>query len=542
MPGNVADAILAVLADRGVKSIFGVSGDAIFPLLDAISRQSGLKYYGAATETGAAFMASYEARLTGRPGVCTATSGPGVANLMNGLADAYFDRAPVLALTGQVATRVLGTNAKQYFNQQQLVKTFATKSELVVNPEALVPALISALETALYEKTVTHLSIPEDVFQMPAPNATWPEVNAQNLPSFPSPYSNLTVNSSAAFEEAVSKAASRLDKAQRPVLIVGDRGREIKELSISLAEKTGAGIIIAQQAKGVIPNDHPLVLGGIGEAYVPHVLGKADAFLLIGAASFELNFLPKNVPLVQLAEMPGLLAYDRMEQGIADDIGQILKLLLEKTSSRSNRPWKDEITGEKKALGQLLSGDARNNQVPIHPARLVAALSQTVAGDAIIASDIDGFMHWFDRGFEAREQTLLISSHWRSMGAGIPAAISAKIARPEKQVFALVGDGGFLMSLAEILTAVKYRLPITVIVANNHLYGLEKHKMQAQGMTPFGNDIRVPDFAAYAHASGAKGFRVEKPDQLENILNTALNCGEPAVVDVQLAYIPLPNL
>ncbi|MGE5578201.1 MAG: thiamine pyrophosphate-binding protein [Syntrophothermus sp.] len=546
MPGNVADTILAILADRGVKSIYGVSGDAIFPLLDALSRQDRIKYYGTAFEAGAAFMASYEAKLTGKPGVCVATSGPGVANLINGLADAYFDRAPVLAITGQVGTRVLGTNAKQYFNQQQLVKTFARKSDLVVNPEAVIPLLLSALETAAQEKTVVHLSVPEDVFQMPAPDARWPRVDGQsttmddnlddNLDG------NLNANSTGDLAASLDQTASQLNNAQRPLLIVGRRNQGIGKSSIALAEKIGAGIVIAQQAKGVLPDDHPLVLGGIGEAYAPKALAKADTLLLIGDASFEWDFLPKNAPLIQLVDTPDLLAHGRIDRSVIGNLHQLLKLLLEKAAPRKNQSWLDEIALEKKALDQQLSVDAQNNQTPIHPARLIAALSKTVAKNAIISSDIGGFMHWFDRGFRAREQTLLISSHWRSMGSGIPAAISAKIACPEKQALALIGDGGFLMSMGELLTAVKYRLPIAVVVANNHQYGLEKHKMQARGMTSVGNDILAPDFSAFANASGAKGFRVEKPEQLEDTLNTALNCGEPAVVDAQLADIPLPNL
>ncbi len=539
MQGNVADTMLNILAERGIGSIYGVSGDAVFPFLDALSRQDRIKYYAAATETGAAFMASAAGKLTGRPGVCLATSGPGCANLVNGLADAYFDRAPVLAITGQVATKKLGTNAKQYFNQQQLVGTFAGMSEPVVHPEAAGPLLALALEKAGNEKTVVHLSIPEDVFLMPVP-----ETGARPNPERPRINGCGQVLGSG-FAAGLEQAAASLNNSQRPILVIGQRGPEVGELCLSLAEQLGAGIVLAQQAKGTVPDGCPLVLGGIGEGYLPPVLKKTDILLLVGPADFELKFLPASAPLIQIAEQTDSLHFERLGNGLVGPPGRLLKLLLERTSPRrtgQTAAWTGEIAGGKKNFLQLLALDARNNQVPVHPARLIAALNQTAAEDAVIACDIGSFIHWFDRGFQARSQTVLVSNRWRSMGTGIPAAISAKICHPGKQVLALVGDGGFLMSMAEILTAVKYRLPVTVIVANNHQYSLETQRMQAQGMTPLGNDILTPDFAVFAGSCGAQGFRLTDPARLEATLGEAFNCGQPAVVDVQVADIPLPNL
>lgn len=531
MSGNTADEVLKILVDWGVRSMYGVSGDAVFPLLDAVSRQSKIKYYAAAVETGAAFMAAYEAKLTGRPGVCIATSGPGSANLVNGLADAYYDGAPVLAITGQAATGKLGTNTKQYFNQQQLFTPFTRMSELVVSPEAVCSVLVSALETAVNEKTVTHLSIPVDVWQMPVTGVRRARITGRRQ----------IVGSG--FAGGLEETAVMLNNAQRPVIIVGTRDGQDAGLCVLLADNRGAGIIIAQQAKGVIPDDNPLVMGGIGEAYVPQALSQADFFLLVGSAAFELKFLPPAASIMQLSDSPGDLHYDRIDSGIIGSPGLLLRLLIKKVPPRRDREdWLAEISADRENLIRQLTADADNDEIPVHPGRLIAALNRTLAADAIIACDIGSFGHWFDRGFQAREQTVLLSTRWRSMGAGLPAAIAAKISCPEKQVIALVGDGGLLMSMPELLTAVKYRLPVTVVAANNHEYALETATMQAQGLTPFGNNILTPDFAAYAKAAGARGYRVEDPAQLESALTEALSSNEPTVVDVQVSNPPLPNL
>jgi len=531
MSGNTADEVLKILADWGVRSMYGVSGDAVFPLLDAVSRQSKIKYYAAAVETGAAFMAAYEAKLTGHPGVCIATSGPGSANLVNGLAEAYYDGAPVLAITGQAATGKLGTNTKQYFNQQQLFTPFTRMSELVVSPEAVGPVLVSALETAVNEKTVTHLSIPVDIWQMPAGGVKRARITGRRQ----------IVGSG--FAGGLEETAVMLNNAQRPVIIIGTRDGQTAGRCLFLADKRGAGIIVAQQAKGVIPDDNPLVMGGIGEAYVPQALSQADFFLLVGAAAFELKFLPLAASIMQLSDSPDALHYDRIDSGMIGSPGQLLKLLIEKIPARRDRKgWLDEISADRENLTRQLAADADNGEIPVHPGRLIAALNRTLAADAIIACDIGSFGHWFDRGFQARQQTVLLSSRWRSMGAGLPAAIAAKISCPEKQVIALVGDGGLLMSMPELLTAVKYRLPVTVVVANNHEYALETARMQAQGLTPFGNNILTPDFAAYAKAAGAHGYRVEDSAQLESTLTEAFGSNEPTVVDVQVSNPQLPNL
>ncbi len=531
MPGNVADAILALLAAKGIKHIFGVSGDAIFPLLDSLARQDTIKYYGTASEIGAAFMASYQAKLTGWPGVCIATAGPGTASLVNGLGDAYFDKAPVLVITGQVEQKKIGTKAKQYFHQQQLMRNVADKSELITTPSAVGPVLTEAFETAIVRGTVAHLSVPKDVLEAPAVDFPLPTLGNHSW----STVSGMTT----AFEETTDL----LKKSQRPVIIVGMQKKSIRREVLSLAEKIGAALIPAQQVKGAVPIEHDLVLTGLGEAYVPQVLNEADLILLLGDAGFDIGFFPKTAPIVQLAETTDVLHYGTIKVGVTGNIGLLLKLLFDRVSKvfKGNLSWREAIKKERSTARQ--AAQQMIDSCPgIHPAQLIEQMDKTLTSNAVITLDTGSFMHWVDFALNPRDRDILMSSHWRSIGLGIPAAIGACIAQPERQVIALTGDGGFIQSMSELLTAVKYKLPIKIVVIKNGVYALEKDRMQAHGMLPFGNNLQVPDCAAFAQACGAAGYKIKKTADLHPVLSEAIALDKPAVIEVEAADVPLPNL
>ena len=531
MPGNVADAILRMLAQTGVKSIYGISGDAIFPLLDAIPRQEAIKYYSPAHENGAAFMASYEAKLTGRLAVCTATSGPGTVNLLNGLADAFFDKAPVLAINGQVDTKKIGTNTKQYFKQLSVTENFSLFSEMVVSPQALVPVLAAAIETAVNSGTVAHVSVPRDVFLMPTEVTEKPVVKGKN---------QIWGNG---FAEMLETTVELLNSKTKPVILMGVKGEANGRAVCELAEKLGAAIVIAQQVMGVISYNKVRVIGGIGEGYSPEMLNQADCILIIGEAPYELSFLPESVPVIQITDKTANLHFGVIRYGIIGAPALVVKALEKRTARRScDGRWSEMVAEERQIRRELINQDGNIACTPIHPARVIAELNRFAAEDAIITLDIGSLIHWFERGFLASKQTVLLSSHWRSMGSGLPAAAAAKIAMPEKQVLALVGDGGLLMSMGEFLTAVRYNLPITVIVFRNGKYNLEKYKMLGQGMNPFGSEIPGLDYAGYAEACGAKGFRINDPEQLATVLPQALNCQVPAIVDIVTADVPLASV
>jgi pyruvate oxidase len=530
MPNNVAGVILDVLAEAGVKTIYGVLGDAIFPLLDALARQNKIKYYAATHESGAAFMAYGEAKLTGRIAVCTATSGPGTVNLLNALAEAYYNRVPLLAITGQVETKKMGTNAKQFFHQQPLVKSFSTVSETVVNPQSLYPVLLFAVETAVAEKTVVHLSIPEDIFLQP--------LEVKKIMLMSSGKFTMADN----YMDQIVDAINLVKSFMRPTIVLGVNCSKAADSVLKFTRKIGAGIVVAQQVRGTIPENLPQVLGGIGEGYVPPLINETDGIIIVGQCPYELDFLPK-VPVVQITESLLEIHYDRASCRIRGNTAFIVKSMAEQFSnSIENSRWLEDIQNEKKNRDKFFEVDANCNDIPIHPARLMAAINRALSSDAVVCLGIGSFTHWFDRGFQAKQHTLLLSGRWRSMGAAFPKAIGAKIAVPSRQVVAVVGDGDLLMSMGELSTVANYNLPITIIVINNQGYILEKQKMQKKNLIPFGYEIAVPDFTKMASAWGIKSCRIQRPAELESSLAHALSSDNSTLVEVLTADTPLPLL
>lgn len=525
---NVANHLLNLFQQYKINIIYGVTGDSVFPFFDVLSRNDSIKYIGTAHESGAAFMASYQAKLTGRIGVCIATSGPGLANLINGLADAYLDKAPVLAITGQVKSNMIGTGAKQYINQQKLVQEVTSNSELVTSGETAIPVVTRAIEVALSKKTVTHVSIPEDIFFQESNMSISHVIN------------KFKPNREGLISGSVEEVLPILKGIKKPLIIVGLRDKNLGKLIKKFAEKLGAGIITSQQAKGIIPDSFNRVLGGIGQAYLPGILQETDCIIKIGSSSYEDSFLPEDINIIQITNDSAVVDYKKANYSIVGNVTDTIKSLLERLEYAKNKNWDDKINQEKDNLNNIINQQKNNNTGPIHPAYLMTTLSEVVPSDAIITCDIGGFAHWFDTFFQAKKHTVLISTHWRSMGSGLPGAIGVSLNQPEKKVITITGDGGLLMSLGELSTAVKYNIPVTVIVANNQMYELEKLKMEYKGLKPFGVDLHVPDFAALANSFGAEGKKVERAEDLEQVLRESIYKNNPVIVDVRLDQVPLP--
>lgn len=525
---TVAELIAAQLAAWSIKTVYGVCGDAIFPLLDALTGQEAVDFFPAVHEFSAAYMAVTEARLTGRPAVCAATSGPGAVNLLNGLAEAYRDRVPVLAITGDVKSPMLGLNVKQGINQQQLLAAVSGYSAGIRDPAGVLPILQEAMQTAVELQTVAHVSVPKDVFKMPSAGSLMPlaPILQTGLPP----------------AKQFQQFTGRLQNYSRPLMLAGQESRDAAAEVIGLAEALGAGIILAQGSKGIIPGAHPLVMGGLGEAYIPSPLSQADVIVLSGTAPYELSYLPPNVPVMQIVPRPEYVR-DAPFSPVAVLVGSIRECLQRLiTLLAGYRPapeWRGILATAHHDWLRQVADDSRCRSTPLSPRRLAAELNRALAPDAVLAMDVGEFMHWFDRSFTGHRQRLLLSDYWRCMGSALPAAIAAKSLCPAKQVVAITGDGGFVMSMYELTTAVRYRLPVKVIIFNNSRYALEKHKMMAGGLNPVGTDLDNPDFVMFARACGAEGYHIEDPIRLARVLPEALSSDRPTLVDVKVSA-PVP--
>lgn len=534
---NLAEAVVRQLGGWGVQSVFGVAGDDLLPFLDALGREPGIRWVATAHEAGAAFAAAAWAALTGELGVCVA-SAAGAVNLTEGLMEAGLDGLPVLALTGQVAVAKLGVPAKQRFDQQRLVGTAAVCSELVSDAQAGVRLLFRAASQALLREGVAHLSIPADLWEkeVEAVPAALPALVAAARPA------HLTETGTGEEEAAgdLRRVAGLMRAARRPLILAGRRGRGAEAEIQRLAEVWRAPLVVAQEAKGLLSESRPEVIGGAGETWLPAVVGECDCVLLVGRAAYEEPFLPP-VPIVQVERYPWQVDDRHLWNSLAGDPAAILSALAGRLASyRPDPAWGERLATARTERAALIAGDAAAAGVPVHPGRLMVALSRVVAPDALLVLDVGAFVHWFDRDFRVENQRVLTSSLWRSMGRALPGALAAQLRCPERQVIALAGDGGMLMSLGELATIAAHRAPVKVVVADDRRYALEAEKAAARGLEPPGLDVPPVDFARCAEAFGVPGFRVEWPEELEPALAAACAASGPALVDVVCRDVRLP--
>lgn len=531
---TVAQYLLEQLAVWGVKRIFGVIGDANLYLLDALAKQNKIQYVACTHEGSAALMASAEAKLTGRVAVCLATSGPGIANLLNGLADAAMDHAGVLVLTGQVDEPHIGTHIKQYINQQQLISPIADKTELLAHPDAL-PEIVQGclVQSKLFGK-VTHLSIPKDLYTLKVQGKV-------------KPYPVYLHQELVTPEEKIREASEMLKGAQRPLFLLG-RGAQDAAVPIKqLAETLQAAVVTTYTARSLFPNDHDLYAGGLGQAGSEAstvLLDESDLIVILGGTWWPEDYTPKQTRILQIDKSPAQMGIGHeLAMGFIGDLKQIVPKLLDigQLSNDSREPWKQrvkEVTGSWKAK---IVQETNQDVTPMAPQRVIHTLSSAAAPNAVIAVDTGDHTLWFNRVFQAKQQEILISGRWRTLGFALPAAIAAQLEYPDRQVLAVVGDGGVVQTLMEFQTAVQLGLPIVVLIMNNGSYAMEKNRMEAAGLQTLGSTLVNPDFAKIAEACGGVGRKAQTPEQLEQELRSALEERKPCILDVHIQASVVPH-
>jgi len=522
---TVAAYVTKQLREWGIKRIYGVAGDAILPWLDTLGKQMGIRYIQCRHEAAAAMMASAEAKLTGRPAVCTATSGPGFVNLLNGLADAHTDHVPVIAITGQVETYKLGGSYKQYVQQENMLTPISHYSTVVADPRAIGDVLHKAFLTAAQQKGVAHLAVCQDI---------WTQETEQPVLSVqPALHAAVRLDRISA-----SQAAEIAQKARKPMVLCGVGARPVISSIQRLAEKLGAGILLSLGAKGAIASSHPQVLGGLGEGGSNaglEALAKADLLLIFGATWFPRSYLPGHLSIIQVDE--NLESFHASEKliPVRGDLEEAVLYLEDRLQTyEPDENWRYVIHSlHQEGMKELEEKTMQTKEERVKPQTVMTVLDQLVETDAIVTLDTGEHTIWFNRSFRAEGQTPLFSGKWRTMGFGLPAAIAAKLTFPDKQVVAIVGDGGLMMTLGELMTVVEYDLQITVIVLNNHALGLEEVKMKRAGMTPFATSLMNPSFTKLAEACGLQSYRINDVGQLEEGLQTALRATKPSLVEVQ---------
>jgi thiamine pyrophosphate-dependent acetolactate synthase large subunit-like protein/nitrite reductase/ring-hydroxylating ferredoxin subunit len=537
---SLMDQMVDVMCDWGVDSCFGMVGHSNLGLADALRRaeeDGRLRYIGIRHEGAAAFAASGYAKLTGRPAACLTIAGPGATNLLTGLWDAKVDRAPVLALTGQVKSQVLGPGTFQEVPLASAFEAVTTWSQTVLRPDNATELMALAVKHAIVERGVGHLIFPDEVQE-------WDGL--ADAPARPR-VGRVASNQVAPPAAELAQAVALLEGAQRPAIIVGNGARGHEDEVIAIAEHLDAPVITTFKAKGLVPDTHPLACGVLGRSGIPVAsitMGRADALLVLGASFSDHTGIATYIPTIQVDLDPMTLGkFHAVNVPLLGDISVTGALLRAKTTSRRRPEQRDAIDKRwerwrtEKASRRGLSHDGA-----LHPASLFEALSDVTPEDAVIAVDVGNNTYAFGRYFETkRGQHVLMSGYLGSIGFGLPAAMGAWCAlhpptgdASPRRVIAVCGDGGLGQYLAEVSTAAKYGMDIVIVVLDNgQLAKITKEQIGAQRAV-WQTSLHNPDFAAYAELCGARGFTVDREADLAPVLREAMAWQrDPVLVNVK---------
>lgn len=535
MGETAADVLVEGIIAWGVDTVFGLPGDGINGIMEALrQRQDRVRFIQVRHEEAAALMACAYAKYTGRLGCCLATSGPGGIHLLNGLYDAKMDQAPVLAITGQTYSDLKGSKFQQEVNMTLLFEDVTVYNQEVINPNQVAMLADEACRHALNHRGVAHITFPVDYQEKePTGKGTMHKVEGHTT----SRWAPAVVIPP---EEELKRAASILNEAKKPIILVGQGALSARSEVIELADKLGAPIVKALLGKAVVPDDHPLTTGGLGllgTTPSQQAMEEADALLIIGSSFPYMEYLPKpdQARGVQIDDKPDRIGLRfPVEVGLVGDAKPTVAALSRFVERKEDRKFLEQAQKGMQEWRELMRTRALKDDVPIKPQRVAWELSELAADDAIISTDSGTITTWIARQFRIRgTQKFSCSGTLATMAGGLPYSIAAKIAFPERQSIAFVGDGGFAMLMMEFLTAVKYKLPIVVVIIKNNTLGQIKwEQIVFLGNPEYGCELHNPDFAKYAEACGGLGFTVERPEEIRPTLEHALNSNKPSLVEV----------
>ncbi len=535
MAKNAADVLIEGIIKWGVDVVFGFPGDGINGIMESLrTRQDEIRFIQVRHEEAAAFMACAYAKYTGKLGCCLATSGPGGIHLLNGLYDAKMDQAPVLAITGQTFSDLKGSNFQQEVNMTLLFADVTVYNQEVINPNQVEMLANEACRHALNHRGVAHITFPVDYQTVELSGKTsMHKVKGETSSKWFQP---ITVPP----EIQLRQAAEILNEAEKPVILVGRGALGASDEIIELAERLGAPIIKALLGKAVVPDDHPLTTGGLGllgTTPSQNAMENCDALLMIGTSFPYVEFLPgheqaKGIQIDDKSDRIGLRF--PVDVGLIGDAKPTVAALLPFVARKEDRSFLEEAQDGMKDWWELMGKRAMRDEVPIKPQRVAWELSKLAADDAIISGDSGTNTTWIARQFLIKkDQKFSCSGTLATMAPGLPYSIAAAVAFPERQSIAFVGDGGFTMLMGEFATAVKYNLPILVVIIKNNVLGQIKwEQIVFLGNPEYGVELQDIDFAKYADACGGLGFTVREPDEIAPTLERAMASGKPCVVEV----------
>jgi pyruvate dehydrogenase (quinone) len=530
---TAADVLIETIQDWGVEVVFGLPGDGINGIMEALrKRREQVRFIQVRHEEAAALMACGYAKFTGRLGVCLATSGPGGIHLLNGLYDAALDGQPVLAITGMAFHDLIGTFTQQDVALDRLYTDVAKFNQRIMGPAHVENITNLACRTALAYRGVAHITFPVDLQEMDA-GAYRSKRNVKHHTS------DVYARSARLPAEAELASAAEVLNAGKKVAILAGRGalRATDELE-QAADRLAAPIVKALLGKAAVPDDSPYTTGSIGLLGTKpsqDALEECDTLLMVGTSFPYIEFLPKpgqaHGVQIELDPMRIGLRYP-VEVGLVGDCARTLQALLPLLTRKTERGFLETAQERMKGWLELMEGRATRTDSPMKPQVLAHELGRRLSTDAIVACDSGTIATWWARHIPAqRGQMHSLSGNLATMAAGLPYAIAAQVAYPDRQVIAFVGDGGFSMLMAEMATCVKYQLPVKVVIVKNNTLGQIKwEQIVFLGNPEYGCELQPMDFALFARACGATGFTIDNPADCGRMLEEALATPGPVVV------------
>ena len=539
MAQNVAEQIATTLAAIGVKRIYGLVGDSLNGLTEALRAQGQIEWIAVRHEEVAAFAAGAEAHVTGSIAVCAGSCGPGNLHLINGLFDCHRSRLPVLAIAAHIPSAEIGSGYFQETHPEQLFRECSHYCELISSPTQMPRSLEIAIREAIGQGGVSVLVIPGDVALQPAQPAPAPKL-AGLLPEppriQPAP-------------EAVEDLARLLNEPGRVTLLCGGGCAGARDQVMALAERLKAPIVHALRGKEHVEGDNPYdvgMTGLIGFASGYYALMDAEILVMLGTDFPYRQFYPtgKRVRVAQVDRRPGQIGRRvAVDLGVIGDVRATLEAVLPRIEARQDRAHLDRALKHYGETRANLDAKARPSpgKRPIHPQQVAATLSALAEKDAIFTCDVGLPTVWAARYLAMNGQRRLLGSFWHgSMANALAQAIGAQAAAPGRQVISLSGDGGFTMLMGDLLTLKQRNLPAKIVVFNNGTLGFVEAEQQGAGLLPTGVAMENPNFAAMAEAVGIRGIRIEDPGEVRSALTTALAHDGPVLVDAVVARAELP--
>jgi pyruvate dehydrogenase (quinone) len=535
---SVADTLVAALDQIGVKQVFGLLGDSLEPLTNAI-RRSRIEWISVRHEEGAALAAAGQAKLTGRLSVCAGTTGPGSVHLIAGLYEASRDHAPVLALSGNMPRRKQGLDFIQATKPDLLFRDVCLYTETISSPEQAPGVIHQAIAAAYGGRGVAHLTLPQDVIGARAEAGVPSLATLKPQPEF------------TASDEEIADIANLIDGANNVVIMCGAGCRGAAEELRALSDRLKAPLVHSLKGKDIMAYDDPRWMGGvgmIGTKAVYNAVMRCDLLLMVGTDYPYSEFLPRKGRVVQIDERPQVLGRRTPTVlGIVGSARPTLRLLFDQLIPKTDVGFWDKVTRERQEWDQMLDAqaDLARSQDCLYPQAVARVVSDLARADAVFVLDTGLNTLWSANWIrQSGSQRFIGSFNNAAVGTALGQANGVQALDRTRQVIVLSGDGGFNMLMCEFLTAVHHRLPVKVIIFNNLAFGLIRLDAEGAGLPAVRETIGFPnpDFAALADACGGEGFRARKPNELQSAISGAFASDGPAIVDAVVMGNELPNL